>query len=144
MHQMGADLVTVLEHLHWTNHPSIPLSILGFSMGGMIALQAINQLPANTCESLVLVNSSAGGLWNLMPQVISILKAVGWIVVTMIKAALGWTSYKPGEDSLRGRQIEFMMMRAFPKKWLDASPTDPSIAARHGTNRDFIFKASWT
>ncbi|KAJ3245641.1 hypothetical protein HDU78_008845 [Chytriomyces hyalinus] len=135
MHQMGADLVAVLEHLRWTHHPTIPLSILGFSMGGMVALQAVNQLPAHACQSLVLVNTSAGGLWNLMPQFFSMLKAVGWIVVMMMKAALGWSTLKPGED-----KIAFMMMRTFPKKWLDAAPTDPSIAARHRTNRDFIFK----
>ncbi|TPX78506.1 hypothetical protein CcCBS67573_g00243 [Chytriomyces confervae] len=100
MHQMGADLVAVLEHLRWTHHPTIPLSILGFSMGGMVALQAVNQLPAHACQSLVLVNTSAGGLWNLMPQFFSMLKAVGWIVVMMMKAALGWSTLKPGEDKI--------------------------------------------
>ncbi|KAI8618349.1 Alpha/Beta hydrolase protein [Chytriomyces sp. MP71] len=126
MTRFGADIAALISHLHWDAHTDrIPLFLIGFSMGGMAALQAVSRMPSNTLKGLALINTSAGGWWNLLPSI-----PLLWI---LLKAALGLIPVKTQCDL-----IKFMILRTFPQSWLMASPPPKSIYSGYSTNGEFI------
>lgn len=58
---MARDVLAILDHLRWR----MKVHVVGFSMGGMIAMKIVTIAPERIA-SLCVISSSRGG-WDLVP-----------------------------------------------------------------------------
>ena len=124
---LASDVLVLVDHLgsEWRGG----CHLVGFSLGGMIGLEALLTRPA-FFDSLALISSHAGGLFTAIPPL------RGWRPFTKTFACLG-----------AGRALDAGLELLYPKQWLDTpsllKPLDATAPAtiRYERARALILRA---
>jgi len=122
---LAQDVIAIVNQLGWSEG----CHLVGFSLGGMISLEALLARP-DIFDSLALISSHAGGLLAVVPPL------RGWLPFMKTFACLG-----------SGGALDAGLELLFPPEWLDTStdrePADPGAPAtvRYERARALILRA---
>ncbi|KAJ3415102.1 hypothetical protein HDV05_005510 [Chytridiales sp. JEL 0842] len=114
---MAHDALDLLRHLGWRRN----VFLLGFSMGGKIAMELTLAAPPNTFAAVAFMSTLAGSRWPTL--------ASTW---TYFKIATGLIPLKTQVDNYR-----FYCELGFPEAWLEAP--DIEFGGKYKTHRDRIY-----